>query len=166
MVLSFITANRMTDTRLVALFEIRGYLAFLRPSRSSFTLECLLRGWSVSGLEYFVQNLSWCLVFKGWPFFLRERLIWQRLTNVSCLRTSYEKKGRHSFDPQRVNLLGKESICMVNLLLLPQKIFFFYYLIDLLRLFRKRSFVLSTKFENKNVATIGTLLDQFMLSCK
>ena len=28
----------LTDTRLVALFLIRGYLAFLRPSRSSSTL--------------------------------------------------------------------------------------------------------------------------------
>ena len=34
------------------------------------------------------------------------------------------------------------------------------------RLFQKRSFVLSSKHENQNVATVGTLLDQFMLSCK
>ena len=39
-------------------------------------------------------------------------------------------------------------------------------MIDLLRLFQKRSFVLSTEHENNNVAFIGTLLDQFMLSCK
>ena len=44
--------------------------------------------------------------------------------------------------------------------------FFFYYKIDLPRLFQKRSFVLSSEHENQNVATIGTLLDQFMLSCK
>ena len=43
---------------------------------------------------------------------------------------------------------------------------FFYYMIDLLRLFQTRSFVLSSKHQNQNVATIGTLLDQFMLSCK
>ena len=43
---------------------------------------------------------------------------------------------------------------------------FFYYMIDLLRLFEKRSFVLSRERENQNVCTIGTLLDQFMLSCK
>ena len=55
---------------------------------------------------------------------------------------------------------------MVNLLETPGVIFFFYYMIDLLRLFQKRSFVLSSKHENQNVATIGTLLDQFMLSCK
>ena len=39
-------------------------------------------------------------------------------------------------------------------------------MIDLLRLFPKRSFVLSNEHENKNVATLGTLLDQFMLRCK
>ena len=94
-------------------------------------------------------------------------LIWKRFTNVSYLRTYYGEKRRDSFDPQRVNLLGKDSICMVKLLVIPQKIvFFFYYMIDLLRLFQKRSFVLSSEHENQNVATIGTLLDQFMLSCK
>ena len=56
---------------------------------------------------------------------------------------------------------------MVNLLVILQKIVvFFYHMIDLLRLFEKRSFVLSTEHENQNIATIGTLLDQFMLSCK
>ena len=39
-------------------------------------------------------------------------------------------------------------------------------MIDLLRLFQKRSFVLSSEHENENVATIDTLLDQFMLSRK
>ena len=72
-----------------------------------------------------------------------------------------------SYNPQRVNLLGEDSICMVNLLVIPQKIVVvFYYMIDLLRLFQKRSFVLSSEHENQNVATIGTLLDQLMLSCK
>ena len=56
---------------------------------------------------------------------------------------------------------------MVNLLVILEKIvFFFYYMIDLLRLFEKRSFVLSSQHENQNIATIGTLLDHFMLSCK
>ena len=56
---------------------------------------------------------------------------------------------------------------MVNLLVILQKIVvFFYYMIDLLGLFQKRSFVLSSEHENQNIATIGTLLDQFMLSCK
>ena len=57
---------------------------------------------------------------------------------------------------------------MVNLLVIPQKIVvvFFYYMIDLLQMFQKRSFLLSSEHKNQNVASIGTLLDQFMLSCK
>ena len=56
---------------------------------------------------------------------------------------------------------------MVNFLVIPQKtVVVFYYMIDLLWLFQKRSFVLSSEHENQNVATIGTLLDQLMLSCK
>ena len=39
-------------------------------------------------------------------------------------------------------------------------------MIDLVWLFQKRSFVLSSEHENQNVASIGTLLDQFMLICK
>ena len=70
------------------------------------------------------------------------------------------------FFTQRVNLLGEDGICMVNLLVILQKIIFLYYMIDLLRYFQKRSFVLSREHENQNIATIGTLLDQFMLSCK
>ena len=73
---------------------------------------------------------------------------------------------RDSFDPQRENLLGEDSICVVILLETPRVIVFFYYMIDLLRLFQTRSFVLSSKHQYQNVATIGTLLDQFMLSCK
>ena len=88
--------------------------------------------------------------------------IYERLLSTNILR----EKRRHSFDPQRVTLLGNDSICMVNLLETPRVIVFFYYMIDLLRLFQKRSFVLSSEYENNNVATIGTLLDQFMLSCK
>ena len=90
--------------------------------------------------------------------------IYERLLSTNILRG----KRRHSFDPQRVTLLGEDSIYMVNLLETPRVIafFFFYYLIDLLRLFQKRSFVLSSEHENDNVATIGTLLYQFMLSCK
>ena len=56
---------------------------------------------------------------------------------------------------------------MVNLLETPRDIgFFFYYINDLLQLFQKRSFVLSSEHENQNIATLGTLLDQFMLSFK
>ena len=56
---------------------------------------------------------------------------------------------------------------MVNLLVIPRKVIVvFYNMIDLLRLFQKRSFVFSSEHENQNVATLGTLLDQLMLSCK
>ena len=57
-------------------------------------------------------------------------LIWKRFTNVSYLRTYYGEKRRDSFDPQRVNLLGKDSICMVKLLEIPQKIVVFFLLHD------------------------------------
>ena len=89
--------------------------------------------------------------------------MYKRLLSTNILR----EKRRHSCDPQRVSLLGKDSICMVNLLETPRVIvFFFYYMIDLLRLFQKRNFLLSSEHENKNLAAIGTLFDQFMLSCK
>ena len=64
----------------------------------------------------------------------RRTLIWQRFTNVFCLRTYYGKKRRHSFDPQRVTLSGEDSICMVNLLETPRVIVFFLLLNDQLAL--------------------------------
>ena len=89
--------------------------------------------------------------------------IYERLLSANILR----EKRPDSFDPQRENLLGEDSICMVNLLgTLRVDSFFFYYMIVLVWLFQRRSFVLSREYENQNVATIGTLLDQFMLSCK
>ena len=36
------------------------------------------------------------------------------------------KKRQDSFDPQRVNLLGQGSMCMVNLLVIPQRIVVFF----------------------------------------
>ena len=59
-------------------------------------------------------------------------LIWQRFMNVSCPKTYHGKKRQDSFDPQRVNLLGEDSMCMVYLLVIPQRIdvVFFYYMID------------------------------------
>ena len=89
---------------------------------------------------------------------------YERLLSTNILR----EKRRDSFDPQRENLLGEDSICMVKLLETPRVtvFFLFYYMTDLVWLFQKRSFVLSSEHENQNVATIGTLLDQFMLSCK
>ena len=47
--------------------------------------------------------------------------IYERLLSTNLLR---EKRG-HSFDPQRVTLLGEDSICMVNLLETPRVTFFF-----------------------------------------
>ena len=67
--------------------------------------------------------------------------VYERLLSTNILR----EKRRDSFDPQRVILLGEGIICMVNLLEIPRVIYFFYYIIDLLRLFQKRSFVLSSK---------------------
>ena len=58
--------------------------------------------------------------------------IYERLLSTNILR---EKK-RDSFYPQRVNPMGEDNICMVNLLETPGVIvFFFYYMMDLLRLF-------------------------------
>ena len=68
--------------------------------------------------------------------------IYERLLSTNILR----EKRRDSFDPQRENPLGEDSICMVNLLGTPQVIVYFYYMIDLVWLFHKRSFVLSTYF--------------------
>ena len=47
--------------------------------------------------------------------------IYQRLLSKNMPR----EKGQDSFDPQRVNLLGKDSMCMVNFLVILQKIVFF-----------------------------------------
>ena len=47
--------------------------------------------------------------------------IYERLPSKNIPR----EKRQDSFDPQRVNLLGEDSICMVNLLVIPLKIVFF-----------------------------------------
>ena len=47
--------------------------------------------------------------------------IYQRVLSTNIPR----KKRQDSFDPQRVNLLGEDCMCMVNLLVVPQKIVFF-----------------------------------------
>ena len=53
--------------------------------------------------------------------------IYERLLSTIKLRGNR----RDSFDPQRENLLGEDSIGMVNLLEIPQVIFFFsYYIVD------------------------------------
>ena len=47
--------------------------------------------------------------------------IYERLLSTIKLR----ENRRDSFDPQRENLLGEDSICMVNLLEIQEVIFFF-----------------------------------------
>ena len=90
--------------------------------------------------------------------------IYERLQSTNILR----EKWRDSFDhPQRVILLGEDNIYRVNLLEIPRVIaFFFITSLTCFGYFKRESFVLSRKHENQNVATIGTLLDQFMLSSK
>ena len=39
-----------------------------------------------------------------------------------------QEKRQDSFDPQRVNFLGKDSVCMVNLLIIPQEVVFFFFI--------------------------------------
>ena len=48
--------------------------------------------------------------------------IYERLLSTNILR----EKRRESFDPQRENLLGKDSICMANLMGTPRVIVFFF----------------------------------------
>ena len=50
--------------------------------------------------------------------------MYKRLLSTNILR----EKRRHSFDPQRVTLLGKDTICMVNLLETPRVIVFFFFI--------------------------------------
>ena len=51
---------------------------------------------------------------------------------------------------------------MVNLLEIPRMVVFFVnYMIEMIWLFQKRSCVLSSYNENQDVATMGTLSDQF-----
>ena len=47
---------------------------------------------------------------------------YERLLSTNMLR----EKRRDSFDPQRENLLGEDSICIVNLLEIPRVKFFFF----------------------------------------
>ena len=47
----------------------------------------------------------------------------ERLLSTNILR----EKRRDSFDPQHLNLLGEDSICMVNLLGTPRVIVFFFF---------------------------------------
>ena len=50
--------------------------------------------------------------------------IYERLLSKNIPR----EKRQDSFDPQRVNLLGEDSICMVNLLVITQKIVVLFFI--------------------------------------
>ena len=54
--------------------------------------------------------------------------IYERLLSTNILR----EKRRDSFDPQRENLLGEDSICMANLMEIPRVIVFVFLLHDCL----------------------------------
>ena len=87
--------------------------------------------------------------------------IYERLLSTIKL----QENKRDSFDPQRENLFTK---IFLNAYFAGNTASdsFFYHMIDLFGLFQTRTFVLSSKHQNQNVAAIGTLLSQFMLSCK
>ena len=51
---------------------------------------------------------------------------YERLLSMNILR----EKRRDLVDPQRVNMLGEDSICMVNLLEIPRVTVFFFLLHD------------------------------------
>ena len=57
--------------------------------------------------------------FSSWNVNMAK--IYERLLSKNILR----EKRRDLFDPQCVNLLSEDDICMVNLLVIPQKIVFF-----------------------------------------
>ena len=52
--------------------------------------------------------------------------IYERLRSTKILR----EKRQDSFNPQLKNLLGEDSICMVNLMEIPRVIVFFFLLHD------------------------------------
>ena len=62
--------------------------------------------------------------FSSWKVNMAK--IYERLLSTNILR----EKRRDSFIPQRENLLGEDSICMVNLLGTPRVIVFFFLLHD------------------------------------
>ena len=52
--------------------------------------------------------------------------IYERLLSKNIVR----EKRRDSYNPEGVNLLGEDSVCMVNLLVIPQKIVVVFLLHD------------------------------------
>ena len=51
--------------------------------------------------------------------------IYERLLSKNIPR----EKRKDSFDPQRVNLVGEDSMCVFNLLVIPQMLGYFYFFI-------------------------------------
>ena len=153
-----------THTLLVALFVIRGYLGLLRPSRSSSTLWSLLRGWSVSVLEYFVKNWTWVIVFEGCRVFFGNVNIAKDLRTSLVYQHTTAKKNR-----TRSTLEVK--ICRGRIILAwltawkyleweTVFVYFVFYMFELLLLIQKMTCFLSSKRKSQIVATIGTLLDE------
>ena len=64
--------------------------------------------------------------FSSWNVNMAK--IYELLLSTNILR----EKRRESFDLQRENLLGDDSICIVNLLEIPRVIVFFFFLHDCL----------------------------------
>ena len=157
-----------THTLLVALFVNRGYLGFLRPSRSRFTVWCLLRGWSVSLWEYFVKNWTWVIVFEDWRVVfgnVNMAKIYEGLlfTNIP------PREMRDLVDSRGQNLSGEDNTCLVDCLEIPWMTDCFcvcFYIFELLFLIQKMTCFLSSKHESEIVATIGTLLDDIHVGCK
>ena len=73
--------------------------------------------------------------------------IYDRLLSKNIPR----EKRQETFNPQRVNLLGEDSICMVNLLVIPQKIvcFFFITCLTCFRCFRREVLFCQTSIRIK-----------------
>ena len=101
---------------------MRGFLGFCRPSRSRFTLECLLRGLSVSLLEYFVK-IERDLRLTVFPL---RTTIWQRFTNIPCLRSCHTEKIFDWLDLRSQTLSGEDSTWMVDLLKIPRVVDCFF----------------------------------------
>ena len=66
------------------------------------------------------------LIMTVFPQGINMAKIYGRLLSTNILR----EKRRDSFDPQRENLLGEDTICMVNLLGTSRVILFFFLLHD------------------------------------
>ena len=76
----------------------------------------------INGDLYFLKDDRFCSLNVNMA------KIYKRLLSTNILR----EKRRDSFDPQRENLLGEDSICMANLKEIPRVIVFVFLLHDCL----------------------------------